>query len=296
MCCVPPSIRVFVGCEPPMIAAASRVRPTRWTVPLLFVLLLIVVAICAPLLAPYEAGVPDNYDITKNWTPSRAHPFGTDGLGRDVLSRVLYGARISLSLAFASVSLAMVLGTTYGAVSGMAGGRVDRWMMRLLDVALAIPRLLLLLAVTAFWQGLPLWALIVLLGTTGWFDVARLVRGEVQSLAQRDFVLAGYALGVGRVRLLWRHVVPHLMPLLIVSATINVAGTIALEAGLSYLGLGVPPDVASWGNILHDGSGVMATQWWITVFPGLATVIAVLACHALGDALRDLFASDQVHT
>lgn len=263
--------------------------------PLAFVLLLILVALSAPVLAPYEPGVLPNYDTMKNWAPSRAHPFGTDGLGRDVLSRVLYGARISLSLAFASVSLAMLFGTTYGAIAGLLGGRVDQWMMRVLDVALAIPRLLLLLAVTAFWQGLPLWALIVLLGTTGWFDVARLVRGEVQSLAQRDFVLAAHALGVSRARLVFRHLVPHLIPLLIVSATLNIAGTIALEAGLSYLGLGVPPDVASWGNVLHDGSGVMATQWWITVFPGIATVIAVLACHALGDALRDLFASDQVH-
>jgi peptide/nickel transport system permease protein len=152
------------------------------------------------------------------------HPFGTDGLGRDVLSGVMYGARISLTLAFASVSLALLLGTLYGATAGMLGGVVDRVLMRFLDVALSIPRLLLLLSVTALWTSLELGALIVLLGATGWFDIARLVRGEVQSLGQREFVLAARATGVGRLRLLSRHLLPHLIPLLIVSASLNIAG------------------------------------------------------------------------
>ncbi len=273
---------------------ATAVPPMKWRLPLVFVLLLVVVALLAPLLAPHTPDQPPDYDVMRNLPPSGAHPFGTDGLGRDVLSRVLYGSRVSLSLAFASVSLALMLGTLYGALAGMLGGVVDRLLMRGLDVALSIPRLLLLLAVTAFWNALPLWALIVLLGTTGWFDVARLVRGEIQSLVQRDFVLAARAAGVGRLRLLSHHLLPHLVPLLIVSATLNVAGTIALEAGLSYLGLGVQPPLPSWGTILLDGSGLIDSQWWLTLFPGLAIIAAVLACHALGDALRDLFAMDQV--
>jgi len=278
------------------VTAAAPLAPlrARWRAPLALVGLLVLVAVAAPLIAPYGPGPPPDYDLAKYLPPSGAHPFGTDSNGRDVLSRVLYGSRISLSLAVSAVSLALLLGTCYGAVAGLLGGAIDRWLMRLLDVALSIPRLLLLLAVTAFWDNLPLPALIVLLGATGWFDVARLVRGEVQSLVQRDFMLAARAIGVRRPRMLVRHLIPHLVPILIVSATLNVASTIALEAGLSYLGLGVQPPTPSWGNIMADGSGLMATQWWLTLFPGLATVTAVLACHALGDALRDLFAMDQV--
>lgn len=283
------------------VALTGVARPVRagrrssWHVPLAFVVLLAAVAILAPVLAPYSPDPPADYDVMKYLSPSAAHPFGTDRSGRDVLSRVLYGARISLSLSAAAVALSLLLGTSYGAIAGLAGGAVDRWLMRLLDVAMSIPRLLLLLAVTAFWDQLPLSALIVLLGATGWFDVARMVRSEVQSLAQRDFVLAARATGVRGGRVLTHHILPHLVPLLVVSGTLNVAGTIALEAGLSYLGLGVQPPTPSWGNIMADGAGIMATQWWMTLFPGLATVAAVLACHALGDALRDLFALDQVH-
>ncbi len=279
---------------PSLIPSAHAVRVVRWRVPLALVLLLVTVAVFAPLIAPYPQTLQPDYDAMKNWPPSGAHPFGTDGFGRDVLSRVIFGSRISLTLACAAVCLALLLGTCYGAVAGLVGGAVDRWLMRLLDVALSIPRLLLLLAVTAFWGALPLSALIVLLGTTGWFDVARLVRGEVQSIAQRDFMLAAQAAGVPRRRMLGKHLLPHLIPLLVVSATLNVAGTIALEAGLSYLGLGVQPPADSWGRIINEGAGVIGAQWWLTLFPGLAIVTAVLACHALGDALRDLFAMDQV--
>ena len=279
---------------PSLIPSALAVRAVRWRVPLALVLLLVTVAVFAPLIAPYPQTLQPDYDAMKNWPPSGAHPFGTDGFGRDVLSRVIFGSRVSLTLACAAVFLALLLGTCYGAVAGLVGGAVDRWLMRLLDVALSIPRLLLLLAVTAFWGALPLSALIVLLGTTGWFDVARLVRGEVQAVAQRDFMLAARAAGVPRRRMLGKHLLPHLIPLLVVSATLNVAGTIALEAGLSYLGLGVQPPADSWGKIINEGAGVIGAQWWLTLFPGLAIVTAVLACHALGDALRDLFAMDQV--
>lgn len=269
-------------------------RDVRWQLPLAFVILLAVIALCAPLLSPYSLEPTAQYDTMGNLAPSATHPFGTDGLGRDVLSRVLYGSRISLSLAFAAVTLALLLGTLYGASAAMLGGAFDRWMMRFLDVALSIPRLLLLLAVTAFWEKLPLTALILLLGTTGWFDVARLVRGEVQGLLKQDYLLAARASGVPAWRTLRRHMLPHLFPLLAVSAALNVASTVSLEAGLSYLGLGIQPPIPSWGTILFDGASSLGSAWWITVFPGLAIIIAVVACHALGDALRDLFAPDQV--
>lgn len=281
---------------PLLTLTAPRAQRPGWRLPLLLVSALVLVAVFAPLIAPYPLKLPTNYDTMLNMAPSAAHPFGTDGLGRDVLSQVLYGARVSLALAVAAVVLALLLGTLYGATAAAAGGWVDRWMMRLLDVAMSIPRLLLLLVVTAFFGALPLSALIVLLGTTGWFDVARLVRGEVQSLKHRDFVLAARATGVPVWRIMKRHLFPHLVPILVVSATLNVAGTIGLEAGLSYLGLGVQPPVPSLGTIINDGAGVMDAQWWLTVFPGAAIVIAVLACHALGDSLRDLFAIDQVPT
>lgn len=285
---------IVATATPVLLTQPMPRRRKNWRLPLAFVVVLVLIAVLAPVLSPYPPGQPKNYDDLLYLSPSASHPFGTDGLGRDVLARVIYGSRVSLSLAFASVSLALILGTCYGAVAGMVGGVVDRVLMRGLDVALSIPRLLLLLAVTAFWNALPIYALILLLGTTGWFDVARLVRGEIQALVKRDFIVAARATGVGRLRLLSRHLLPHLVPLLIVSATLNVAGTIALEAGLSYLGLGVQPPHPSWGTILNDGSGLIDSQWWLTLFPGLAIIAAVLACHTLGDALRERFSLDQV--
>jgi peptide/nickel transport system permease protein len=282
---------------PPPVSPGARVAgalPRRLRLPLLFVGLLVAVALAAPLLAPHAPRVPDDVVALRNLAPRADHPFGTDQLGRDVLSLVLHGARVSLAFAVGSVLVSLTLGTGYGALAALRGGLADRLLMRALDVALALPRLLLLLAVTAFWGPLPLPALVALVGATGWFDIARLVRGDVQALLTRDFVLAARALGVPTPRLFARHVAPHLLPTLAVTATLGVAHTIALEAGLSYLGLGIQPPLASWGTILSDGAGVVDAQWWLTAFPGLATVIAVLACNALGDALRDTFAPAQV--
>lgn len=270
-------------------------RVTRWRAPLVLVLLLATVAIAAPWLAPYAPDVPADYASQLHQPPSALHLFGTDSFGRDVLSRVMHGAQVSLALSVAAVTLALLLGTGYGAVAGLVGGTTDRVLMRVLDVALAMPRLLLLLAVTAFFPTrLPLTAFVVLLGSTGWFELARMVRGEVRSLVHRDFIMAARSLGVPAPRLLWRHLVPHLLPILAVSATLNVASTISLEAGLSFLGLGVQPPTPSWGNIMLDGADALFAHWWVTLFPGIAIAMTVLTCHALGDALRDLFAMDQL--
>ena len=258
--------------------------------PLLFIALLIVIAVAAPVLAPYAPNTPIDILAAKSLPPSRAYWFGTDNISRDVLSRVLFGARVSLAVAAASVALSLLVGTTIGAVAAMAGGVWDAMLMRAIDVMLSIPRLLLLLAVSALAAPLPLLALIALIGLTGWFDVARLIHGEVQSQLRRDYILAARASGVGGGRLLRRHIVPHLVPTLAVSATLGVASTIALEAGLSYLGVGVQNPTASWGSIIQLGRGFIDTQWWLTLFPGLAAIIAVVACNALGDALRDNYA------
>jgi peptide/nickel transport system permease protein len=242
-------------------------------------------AVAAPWLAPHSPDTTSQYDTLRFLAPSSVHPFGTDALGRDVLSRVLYGARVSLALAAASTIVALVIGTAYGTVAAFAGGRVDAVLMRALDVALSIPRVLLLLAIAAFWEGLSVTMLVVLLGLSGWFEVARLVRSEVETLLTRDFVSAARAAGASRWRLFVRELVPHLVPLLAVSATLSVAATIALEAGLSFLGLGVQPPTPSWGTIMSDGAESLSAHWWIALFPGLACVLAVFVAHALGDAL-----------
>lgn len=260
----------------------------------LWVVLLAAVALAAPLLVPYDPDRQLDIVALNGKAPTAAHPFGTDAYSRDVLSRVIDGSRVSLALAAAAVTITLLVGTGYGAIAAFAGGAVDQFMMRVLDVLLAIPRLLILLAVTALWDRLELASLILLIGCTGWYEVARLVRAEAVALLGRDFILAARAGGVGRRRMLSRHMMPHLLPILAVSGTLGVANTIALEAGLSYLGLGVQPPRASWGTIMSDGAGLISAQWWVTVFPGVAVIVAVLLCNALGDALRDVFATEQV--
>ncbi len=261
---------------------------------MLLVALLAFVAIAAPLIAPYSPTEQLGLTTLNGLAPSPSYPFGTDLSSRDVLSRVIHGARVSLGVAVVSVTLSLLLGTLYGALSAMAGGTVDRVMMRVLDVFLSLPRLLVLLAITAIWNGLPWWGLALVIGGTGWYDAARLVRGEMQALRGRDFVLAARASGIPARRLLVRHLLPHLLPLLAVSATLGVANTITLEASLGFLGLGVQVPTPSWGSIIRDGSSLVDTMWWLTLFPILAIVLAVVACNALGDALRDEFAPEQV--
>ena len=258
--------------------------------------LLVLVVAAGPLLSPYAPNAQLDIIALRSQAPSLAHPFGTDAVSRDVLSRVLDGGRVSLALAILSVALSLVVGTLYGALSTLAGGLVDTAMRRLLEVALSIPRLLVLLAVGALWGTLSFPALVLLIGFTGWFDTARLVTDELRGLSVREFTVAARAIGVRGPRLLWRHLLPHLLPTLVINASFSVAGTIALEAGLSYLGLGIQPPQASWGTILRDGAGVVQSEWWLSLFPGLATVLAVLACNALGDALRERFAREHVHS
>lgn len=256
--------------------------------------LLVCVVVAGPLLSPYAPNAQLDIITLRSQAPSLAHPFGTDAVSRDVLSRVLDGGRVSLALAILSVSLSLVVGTLYGAISTLAGGVIDTTMRRLLDVALSIPRLLVLLAVGALWGALSFPALVLLIGLTGWFATARLVTDELRAFGALEFAIAARAMGVRGPRLLWRHLLPHLLPTLVITASFGVAGTIALEAGLSYLGLGIQAPQASWGTILRDGAGVVQSEWWLSLFPGLATVFAVLACNALGDALRKQFAPNHV--
>jgi peptide/nickel transport system permease protein len=253
---------------------------------LLLVLLIVGIALVAPWIAPYPATASTDLVTRKLLAPSAEHPFGTDPFSRDVLSRVLVGARVSLGIAGVAVLLSTVIGTLLGAIAGAAGGWIDMLCMRLVDVTLAVPRVLLVLAIVALWGAHSPVALVLLLGGTGWFGLSRLVRAEVRALARRDFMMAATALGVSRWRRLVRHVVPHLVPLLVAHATLASATVIALEAALSYLGLGVRPPTPSWGNIMLEGAGSVGQYWWLTLFPALATILTVAALHTLGDGLR----------
>ncbi len=252
--------------------------------------LLVVLALLAPLFAPYDpAAQPDIIGLSSH-PPSLSHPFGTDHFSRDVLSRVIFGARISLSVALLATLISVTLGTAYGALSGYAGGIIDSFMMRLLDAFLAIPRLLLVLAIVAVWRTLPVTGLVLVLGLTGWFMLSRIVRGQVLALKERDFVMSAEALGATKFRILWRHLLPNLVSQVLVAAALGIGQVIALEAGLSYLGIGVQQPAASWGNIIHDGADRIGQMWWISLFPGLALVLTVMCFNILAEYSHERFA------
>jgi peptide/nickel transport system permease protein len=269
------------------VRAVLRRRSTR--IALVVLSVMVVLAILAPLLAPYDPAAQPDIVGAKNLPPSWAHPFGTDPYSRDVLSRVIYGARLSLTIGILATLVSLTFGVAYGAISGYAGGVVDAIMMRLLDALLSIPRLLLLLGVLVAWPHLSVGALIIFLGLTGWFGLSRIVRGQVLALKHAEFVTAAEALGASRRRILVRHLLPNLVSPIVVAATLGIAHVIVLEAGLSYLGIGVPQPLASWGNIIYDGTDQITALWWMSLFPGLFMVTTVMTLNVLGEALRDIY-------
>jgi peptide/nickel transport system permease protein len=266
-------------------------RPQGWWTPrgragaglLLFFVLL---AWVGPLLLPdpfRQFGLVEE----ARQPPSTEHPFGTDDLSRDVLARVVSGARVSLSVAGLAVALSVTLGAGVGLVAGYWGGPVDAVLMRFVDGALAVPRLFLLLLVLAVPQRVPLVALILLIGTTGWFTTSRLVRAEVLRLREEAFVRAAEALGASRRRIIFRHLLVNAAGPLLVAATLGVGDVILLEAGLSFLGLGVQPPTPSWGGMILDARPLLEVAPWVGIFPGIAITLTVLATNLVGDALRD---------
>ncbi len=216
------------------------------------------------------------------------HLLGTDGFGRDLFSRILYGTRISLAISLLAVTLAVGLGLLIGSIAGYAGGFADSLLMRLVDVGLSIPRLFLILAVVGLFHPSVL-LLILLLGTTGWMDTARLVRAQILSLKTREFIQAARAIGQGVPTILFRHLLPNSIAPVLVEAALSTGNIILLEAALSYLGLGVQPPTASWGNLVSSGRDVLLDGWWISTFPGLAIVLTVVSLNLLGDGLREAF-------
>ncbi len=268
------------------LGAVQRRRSAR--IAALTLIAIGVVAMLGPLVLPDPAAQPDIV-AEASLPPDLAHPFGTDQLSRDVLSRVVSGARISLAVAALAVLVSVTLGAAVGLAAGYYGGGVDAVLMRLVDAGLAIPRLFILLLLLAVWEQIPFAALILIIGTTGWFGTSRLVRGEVIRLRHEPFVSGAEALGAGRNRVMFRHLLPNTAGPLLVAATLGVGEVILLEAGLSFLGLGLQPPTPSWGAMILDAKPVLVTAPWTSLFPGLAIAITVLAVNLVGDALSDAF-------
>lgn len=258
----------------------------RWAVAgALLILLLAAASLAAPWLAAFDPNLQDL--ALRLQPPGWQHWMGTDEYGRDVLARMLFGGRISLSVGLVAVGISMVIGIFLGALSGYFGGWLDQIIMRLVDIFLCIPTLFLILMLIVF-IGPNLFNIMLIIGLTSWPEPARLVRAEFLSLKQRDYVLAAKAIGANHGRIIFRHILPNALAPVFVSATFGVAGAILLESGLSFLGLGVQPPMASWGNILTAGKDYISQAWWLTLFPGLAIFLTVLGYNLLGDGLRDV--------
>ncbi len=274
---------------PPATATPPR-RRARWAPDLVLGVLLsggmLLLVVFAGVLFP--AGT-DAMDLAARLQPPHvpsAHPFGTDPIGRDVLARVVFGGRISLTVGLVSVALSVLIGTLLGLIAGYYRAAVGAVLMRLADVQLAFPFILLAITVIAI-VGPGLWKLIAVMVVSQWAQYARLVRGQVLALREREFVQAAQALGANGNRTMFRHIIPNAIGPIVVLATLNVANNILLESGLTFLGLGVDPQVPSWGGMLADGRTYLQTAWWVSVFPGVAITVTVLGFNLLGDWLRD---------
>jgi peptide/nickel transport system permease protein len=248
------------------------------------VLALMTISLLAPFLSPYDPTTIDVYNVLS--PPGKAHWLGTDELGRDLLSRIIWGSRVSLKVGVVAVGIALMIGILVGSVAGFYGGKVDALLMRFVDIMLAFPTFFLILAVIAILEP-NIYTIMAVIGVTGWMDVARLVRAEFLSLKERDFVDAGRAIGISNARLIFRHILPNALSPVFVAATFGVAGAILTESGLSFLGLGVQPPDPSWGNILTSGKDNIEIAWWLSLYPGLAILITVLSYNLVGEGLRD---------
>jgi peptide/nickel transport system permease protein len=248
------------------------------------VVIFFVVSIFAPLLSPHDPGEINLQNVLA--PPSADNPLGTDELGRDVLSRMVWGSRISLKVGFVSTGIAILIGIVLGAVAGYYGRWVDSLIMRTVDIMLCFPTFFLILAVIAFLEP-SIWNIMAIIGLTGWMGITRLVRADFISLKEREFVQAARAIGAGDMRIIFIHILPNAMASILVAATFGVAGAILTESALSFLGIGVQPPTPSWGNILTAGKDNIDIAWWLSFFPGLAILLTVLGYNLLGEGIRD---------
>jgi len=251
---------------------------------LIAVAILFVVAVTAPWLATYDPTAIDVRAILE--PPSGQHWLGTDQLGRDVASRMIFGTQISLLVGFVAVGISIAIGTLIGAWAGAIGGRVDAALMRLVDVMLCFPAFFLILAVIALLEP-SIWNIMIVIGVTSWMGVARLVRTELLSLKEREFVLAARLAGTPSWIITLRHLLPNALAPILVTASLGVAGAVLTESALSFLGIGVQPPTPSWGNILTDGKDAIEVAWWLSLFPGLAILLTVMAYNLIGEGIRD---------
>ncbi len=249
-----------------------------------FILMIVLIALLAPVIVPYDPYKINVYRVLE--PPSKDHFFGTDELGRDVLSRIIYGARVSLKVGIIAMGIAIITGTLLGSIAGYYGGFIDSLIMRIVDVMLSFPTLFLILAIVAVLEP-NIYIIMAVIGLTGWMDVARLVRAEVLSLKEREFVLASKAMGASSFRIIFKHILPNAIYPVIVAATFAVGGAILIESGLSFLGLGIQPPEPSWGGILSVGKDYITVAWWMSFFPGIAIFLTVLSFNLFGEALRD---------
>lgn len=274
----------------------SRKKPKRiythltFFIPAVVLFLMVIMAIFAPLLAPYPY---DQISMSERFMPpffmdggSTSHLLGTDNIGRDILSRVIYGAQISLSVSALVILITASIGTMLGIISGYLGGRTDAFLMRVTDISLAFPPLLIALLLAATLKP-GYWTVVLAISILGWAPYARLIRGEALRLREADFVAQARIIGTTPIRIMTRHIFPNILNPLIIMATLSVGMVILTEAILSYLGAGIPPPAASWGNMVNDGRNYIDTAWWISFFPGLAIGLVVLSGNFLGDWLRD---------
>jgi peptide/nickel transport system permease protein len=248
------------------------------------VVLLFIISLLAPWISPYDPGEINLQMVLS--PPSSNHLFGTDQLGRDVLSRMIWGSRISLKVGFVATGIAIVIGIILGAVAGYYGKWVDTAIMRFVDIMLCFPTFFLILAVIAFLEP-SIWNIMIVIGATGWMGITRLIRADFISLKERDFVRAARTIGAGDPRIIFFHILPNAMASVFVAATLGVAGAILTESALSFLGIGVQPPTPSWGNILTAGKDNIDIAWWLSLYPGLAILITVLGYNLLGEGIRD---------
>jgi peptide/nickel transport system permease protein len=264
-------------------------RITKHNLALVGLIILIPMFLCAVLastISPHDPKEPDLKNILAG--PSWSHPFGTDTLGRDVLSRVIYGSRISLLVGFVSVGIATLIGILLGAVSGYTGGIVDELIMRFVDLMMCFPTFFLILAVIALLEP-SIWNIMIVIGLTNWMGIARLVRAEILSIKGKEYVLAAKAMGFSKMRIIFGHVLPNALSPVYVVATLGIGGAILTESALSFLGIGVQPPTPSWGNILTQAKDNIEVAWWLSLYPGLAIFLTVMGYNLLGEGLRDVF-------
>jgi peptide/nickel transport system permease protein len=271
----------------PIQVARRRFAENQLAVLALYVIVfLYVVAALAPILATQDPSAIDNVLETRYLAPSGEHLFGTDEFGRDLFSRALYGAAVSLSIGLIAVLIAISIGTVYGAVAGYFGGFIDNALMRIVDVIIAFPTFFLMLMLVGIFEA-DIWFLVIILGLTSWTGTARFIRGEVLSLKEREFIEGSRAIGLPDHLIIFRHLIPNAMAPVLVSAALMVGGMIAAEAGLSFLGIGIRPPTPSWGNMISAGQDALLVAWWVAFFPGVLLALTILSLNLLADGLRD---------